>query len=112
MAKKFNINVTIKHRLRVQMAEVGCRSIRELSEETGISQNTLHLLDTGAKTNITLGNVFRLLYFFDCPFEDLFQAEMTTNEPDHWGDLTDDVQQDIDEARKEYLKARNNKRSA
>jgi DNA-binding Xre family transcriptional regulator len=109
MPHKMELTVTIKNKLRVQMAEVGCKSLRALEEATGISKNTLHALEKGENTNLKLENVCKLLWFFDCKFEDLFLAEVTSNEPDHWDDLSDETQQKILEAKAESDASRNAK---
>ncbi len=93
MMKSLNLDVKIKNRLRVQMAEVGCKSLRVLSEETGISTTTLHLMEKNEIQKFGLANVFRLLHFFDCKFEDLFEAEVTSDEPNHFDDLSPELQQ-------------------
>jgi transcriptional regulator with XRE-family HTH domain len=100
--EKLKVEVKLKNRIRVHMAEVGCRSMKSLSAETGISANMLHLIETG-KSSPTVDNVFRLLYFFGCTFEELFQAEITTNEPNHIDALSPAVKESIEAGEAEYL---------
>lgn len=102
MAETLNIQVDISNRLKILMAEVGCRSILELARETGISKGTLYNLEQGKNTNLTLENVFKLLWFFDCKFEELFQATINTDEPDSFDALAEDVQETILAGREEY----------
>ena len=97
----FQITVTIEHRLRHLMADVGCKSISELARETSIHPNTLRNLDNMKNTNLTLENVSKLLWFFNCKFEDLFVLNFSTNEPDDHESLSDDVKKAIATGRSE-----------
>ncbi len=101
------LTVKIKHRLKILMAEVGCRSIATLSSETGIHVNTLYALEKETRMNLSLENVAKLLWFFDCSFEELFQIEVASNEPSHYDDLADDVKEAISEGEKEFPKEDN-----
>ncbi len=75
------LTVVLKNRIRVLMAENGFKSIQALAAETGISPGTLYGLDNGTHTNLSLENVCKLLWVFNCSFEELFQFEVESNEP-------------------------------
>jgi DNA-binding Xre family transcriptional regulator len=96
------LTAMIDNRIKVRMAEEGFRSVQVLASETGISANTLYAVVNGKHTNLSLENVCKLLWVLDCRFEDLFQYDITSNEPSDTADLSDAVQAGIEAGRREY----------
>ena len=78
IAMSIELTVKKKNRLRVLMAEEGIKSLKVLSEESGISEHTLYLFEKG-KTRLTDDNICRLLWTFQCKFEDLIQYDIESN---------------------------------
>ncbi|MGE0201864.1 MAG: helix-turn-helix domain-containing protein [Candidatus Melainabacteria bacterium] len=101
-----NLNVTYTNRLKDLMLRAGFRSVRVLSEETGISQNTLFAFIHG-KNDLTVPNLIKVLWALDCTFEDLVQYEVVSDEPTHVDDLSDEIKEAIQRARQEYPPNRN-----
>ena len=103
------MKVAIRNRLRALMADAGFRSMEALAQETGISKNMLYLFERG-KNSLSVDNICKLLWVLDCTFEDLIRYEISTNEPDHWDDLSQDVKEQIKVGREE-LKSLKRKRA-
>jgi DNA-binding Xre family transcriptional regulator len=97
------IYLTVKYKTRLQelMAREGFRNMQALADETGISRNMLYMFERG-ESHLTIPNLIKLLWAFDCRFEDLIQYEVESNEPNHWEDLSDKTQKAILDGRAEY----------
>jgi putative transcriptional regulator len=72
------MTTTMKSRLRILIAEKETRegrriSLRRLSEETGISLNTLKGMHSGKQEQYSITVLDRLATYFDCSLDDLFE---------------------------------------
>ena len=95
---KVTLTVTFQNRFRDLMVQEGFLSLQEVYEETGIAMETLEALSAGNVADQSNEIVAKLLWLFDCKYEDLFQFEVESDEPNHWNDFSDAMKAEIEQA--------------